>query len=110
MARTEAACRSSAAFGCTPASWNTSSTSHPGRHPAIEDFVASALGLDGQAPPEEGDSPNFVLNAPSSGMKTLARKAPKRAWIPIDSVKRHEVSSTMKTAANFMRAIRGDPG
>jgi len=29
---------------------------------------------------------------------------------PIDSVKRHEVSSTMKTAANFMRAIRGDPG
>ena len=27
-ARAEAACRSSAAFGCTPASWNTSSTSH----------------------------------------------------------------------------------
>ena len=43
-------------------------------------------------------------------MMTLARKAPKRAWIPIDSVKRHEVSSTMKTAANFVRAIRGDPG
>jgi hypothetical protein len=28
-ARAEAVCRSSVAFGCTPASWNTSSTSHP---------------------------------------------------------------------------------
>jgi hypothetical protein len=56
------------------------------------------------------DATSFVLNAPSSGMMTLARKAPKRAWIPIDSVKRHEVSSTMKTAANIVRAIRGDPG
>jgi hypothetical protein len=28
-ARAEAACRSSAAFGCTPASWNTSSISRP---------------------------------------------------------------------------------
>jgi hypothetical protein len=32
------------AFGCTPASWNTLQHFSPGRHPAIEDFAASALG------------------------------------------------------------------
>ena len=41
--RAAALCGSSAASGCTPATWNISSTFSHGRHPSIGDFVASRL-------------------------------------------------------------------
>jgi len=70
----------------------------------------------GDYPPPSGlnaalqTTPQFRFERAFLRHEDAGKESTKEGWIPIDSVKRHEVSSTMKTAANFMRAIRGDPG